>query len=114
MTRRNQSRSTVSRTLVTALALALLVPASAAGETAAIEEYTLVLPGVGEVEIEAPSRLAERTERSGPIGVVGEQDDSFTPLAAVGGTIATPAGVVIVLALAAGIALAALPRGARG
>lgn len=96
-------------------AVALLLPASAgaAGPSAA-EEYTLALPGVAKTDLSAPTSLVEETKPAGPIGVVGEQDDSFTPLGAVSSAVLAPAGIAIVALAAGGLALAARRRGARG
>lgn len=112
MTRRTQCRS---RALCACLAaLALFAPASAnAAGPAALEEYVLTLPGVDTKDVQGTSPLVEKTERAGPIGVVGEQDDDFTRLSAISAAVVTPAGIGIVLLLAGGAALAARRRGER-
>lgn len=112
MTHGKQCRSTALCACLAAVAL--FAPTSAgAAEPAAVGEYTLTLPGVGKTGIEAPSPLAEKTERAGPIGVVGEQDDGFTRLGAVSSAVLTPAGIAIVALTAVGMALAARRRGAQ-
>ncbi len=95
-------------------AVALLLPASAgaAGPSAA-EEYTLALPGVPKTDLNPATSLTEETKPAGPVGVVGEQDDSFTRLGAVSSAVLTPAGIAIVALAAGGFALTARRRGAR-
>lgn len=112
MTRAKQSRSTVLCACLAAAALYMPASAGAAGPSA-VEEYTLTLSGVGQVGEPAPSPLVDKVDRAGSIGVVGEQDDSFTPLAAVSSAVVTPAGIAVVVLAAGGIALAAPRRGAR-
>ena len=95
-------------------AFALLAPASAdAAGPSAVEEYTLTLPGVGKTGIEGPTELAEKSDQAGPIGVVGEQDDSFTRLGAISSAVVSPAGIALILLVAAGAALAVRGRGER-
>ena len=110
MTRGKQCRSTALCACLAAVALFAPASAGAAGPSA-VEEYTLALPGVEKADTEAPSPIIEKTERAGPIGVVGEQDDTFTRFGAVSAAVLTPAGLVIVALVAGGFALALRRRG---
>jgi hypothetical protein len=87
------------------VALVLLAPAGAAvaAEPAAIEQYVNTLPGVDTTNVGESEPIVARSQRAGPVGVIGERDGSVTALGAIGSATATPGGVVLVAALAAGI-----------
>jgi len=88
-------------------ALALLVPASAgAAADAAIEQYVNTRPGVDQVNVGESDPVVARSQRAGPVGVVGERNGSVTALGAVGSAVATPAGVALVAVIAGGAAIA--------
>jgi hypothetical protein len=90
---------------------AMLAPAAAgAAEPSAIEEYVLTLPGVEQSDVQGPSAIEESADRIGEVGVVGEQNDGFTRMGALGAATASPAGVLMLLLAGGGIALALLRR----
>ena len=90
------------------LALALLAPAMAAAaqDPAAVEQYVNTLPGVDTVDLGQTDPIVARSQRAGPVGVVGENDGSVTALGAVGTAAATPAGIALIIVFAAGAAIA--------
>jgi hypothetical protein len=90
-----------------AAAVALLVPAVAsAQDQAAVEEYRLTLKGVEESDVVGPSLIEESADNIGDVGVVGEQQDDFSRISALGAATASPAGLIVVLCVFGGVALA--------
>ena len=93
---------------------ALVLPAAAlAAAPSAVEEYVLTIPGVESSDIGGPSAIEESADRIGEVGVVGEQDDSFTRMGALGAATASPAGTLAVLLVLGGLALALARRRGR-
>lgn len=92
-----------------AMAAAGPLGAAAAGP-AAIEEYVLTLPGVRTGGAGQPEPLVQRSGRIGPTGVSGERTEEPAMLAGIGSSLASPAGIVLMLALGAGAVLAAKRR----
>jgi hypothetical protein len=87
--------------------LALLAPATAAAQDqAALEEYTLTLEGVEQTDVVGPSLIEESADSIGEVGVVGEQQDDFSRIAALGAATASPAGLMVALFMLGGVALA--------
>lgn len=97
-----------------AAAAALLVPATAAAQDqAALEEYNLTLGGFEDNDVATPSLIEESADNIGEVGVVGEQDDDFSRIAALGTATTSPAGLLIVLIALGGTALALVRRRGR-
>lgn len=112
MTRASKSRSMLACILV--LAAAATAPAVAtAAEPSAVEEYVLTLPGVDTSNVGQSQPLADLAKRAGPVGVTGERREPETALSAIGETLPTVPGLVLIAALATGIGLAARRRGLR-
>jgi hypothetical protein len=103
MMRGRKSRSIVLGSLAI-VALAATAPGAGAAEPAAVEEYVLTLPGVRTVGVSDPE-AGEEAEPIAAVGVTGERRDSGSALGAVGSAAATPAGVAVLVALLAALAL---------
>jgi hypothetical protein len=96
-------------------AVALLAPAAAAAQDqAAIEEYRLTLDGVEETDVTGPSLIEESADEIGEVGVVGEQQDDFSRITALGAATASPAGLLVALFVFGGVVLALTRRRERG
>ena len=89
------------------VALALLAPAiaAAAQDPAAVEQYVYSLPGVDTTNVGDSDPIVARSQRAGPVGVVGEKDGAVTALGAVGTAAATPAGIALIVVAAGGVAI---------
>ena len=87
-----------------AIALVALPAASASAEQAAIEEYVLTLPGVDRAGPATTAPIVVRSQRAGPVGVVGEDEAPISQLGAISSAISAPAGIgiAVVLVLGAG------------
>lgn len=109
MRRGTQSRLVLACALAAVLMTIGPLAAQAAGP-AALEEYVLTLPGVKGSGAGQPEPLVQRSQRIGPTGVSGERKQAPTMLSGLGSSLASPAGIVIVLALGAGMLLAARRR----
>ena len=111
---RGSKSSLVAVCACLAALLLLLAPAGAsAADAPAVEQYVNTLPGVPGVDINETDPIVARSQRVGPVGVVGEQDGATPLLSSVGSAVATPAGIVLVAILAGGLALGLSRRPSR-
>ena len=106
MARGDKSRSAALCACIVALVLLAPGMAAAAQDPAAVEQYVYTLPGGDTVNLDATDPIVARSQRAGPVGVVGENDGSVTALGAVGTAVATPAGIALIAVLAAGAVIA--------
>ena len=104
MARGTKSRSAALCACVVALALLAPAIAAAAQDPAAVEQYVYTLPGV-DVDLGDTDPIVARSQRAGPVGVVGENDGTVTALGAVGTAAATPAGIALIVVAAGGVAI---------
>jgi len=105
MARGTKSRLAALCACVAALALLAPAIAAAAEDPAAVEQYVNTLPGVDTVDLGDTDPIVARSQRAGPVGVVGENDGTVTALGAVGTAAATPAGIALIVIVAAGVAI---------
>lgn len=96
--------------LVCILTVAAAVGSPATGLAApgpsAVEEYVLTLPGVDTTDIGEPQPFAKLSQRTSPVGVVGERNEPATALGAITGSASSLAGIIVLGALATATALA--------
>lgn len=112
MARGMKSRSMILGAFLAAL-IATSAPAPAAAKPAAVEEYTLTLPGAERVGRSKLDPLISTPRDAGPIGVTGERESEPPLLASVASAIASPVGLVLAVAVAAAVALSIRTTGNR-
>jgi hypothetical protein len=99
-----KSRSVILGALLAAVFATSPTPPAAA-KPAAVEEYTLTLPGAERVGRQKLDPLISTPRDAGPIGVTGEREDEPPLLGSVASAIISPGGLVLAVAVVTAVAV---------